>query len=93
MENAAATLNGLFGLAAIVGGLFCKHLKTALLVGIGVALAHAGLVTLVGDFSNVDMARFLGWLSGAGLMMIVFAVLAYSVRRGIAAFFRRKQAS
>ena len=93
MENAAATLNGLFGLAAIVGGLFCKQLKTALLVGIGVALAHAGLVTLVGDFSNVDMARFLGWLSGAGLMMIVFAVLAYSVRRGIAAFFRRRQAS
>jgi hypothetical protein len=39
------------------------------------------------------MANFLGRLIGAGLMMVVFAVLAYSVRRGIAAFFRRKQAS
>jgi hypothetical protein len=95
MQTAGASLNGLFGLAAIVGGLFCKQLKTALIVGLGVALAYAALVVLAlgGDFSNVDMANFLGRLVGAGLMMIVFAVLAYSVRRGIAAFFRRKQAS
>lgn len=91
MENAGATLNGLFGLAAIVGGLFCKRLKTALIVGLCVALAYAALVLLAlgGDFSNIDVAYFLGRLVGAGLMMIVFAVLAYSVRRGIAAFFRR----
>jgi hypothetical protein len=95
MEDAAATINGLFGLAAIVGGLFCKRLKTALIVGLGVALTYAAqvLLALGGDFSNVDVANFSGRLVGAGLMMIVFAVLAYSVRRGIAAFFHRKPAS
>lgn len=95
MENAAASLNGLFGLAAIVGGLFCKQLKTTLIVGLCVAFGYAAMVLLAlgGDFSNIGMAYFLGRLVGAGLMMIVFAVLAYSVRRGIAAFFRRNQAS
>ena len=95
MESTAATLNGLFGLAAIVSGLFCRQLKTALIVGLGVALTYAAqvLLALGGDFSNVEMANFLGRLFGAGLMMVVFAVLAYSIRRGIAAFFRRKPAS
>ena len=95
MENAAASINGLFGLAAIIGGLFCKRLKTAVIVGLGVALAYAALILIVlgSDLSNVDMANLLGRLIGAGLMMIVFAVLAYSVRLGIAAFFRRRQAS
>jgi hypothetical protein len=93
MEDAAAILNGLFGLAAIVGGLFCRQLKTALIVGLGVALAYAALVLLAlgGDFSNVDVANFLGRLVGAGLTMVVFAVVAHYVRRGIAALFRRKQ--
>ena len=92
MENAAETINGLFGLAAIIGGAFCKRLKTAAIVGLLIGLAYAALILAAvgGDFTNIDVAEFVGRLVGTALACVVFVVLAHYARRGIAALFRRK---
>jgi peptidoglycan/LPS O-acetylase OafA/YrhL len=94
MENVAQTINGLFGLGAIIGGAFCRRLRTAAIVGLLISLAYAALILAAvgGDFTNIDIAEFVGRLVGAALAFVVFAILAHYARRGIAALFRRKQA-
>ncbi|MGH6824128.1 hypothetical protein [Methyloceanibacter sp.] len=97
MEDAAALVNGLFGLVAIVGGLFCTRLKTAALVGLGVGVVYATLIFVaiqdhLGD-PDLNTADLMGRLVGAAIMMSIFAVLGHFVRRGVAALFSRKKAS
>jgi hypothetical protein len=94
MEDASITINGLLGLAAIVGGLFCKRWRSAVIVGLCAGLAYAALVFLVissNDLPNTDMVNVIGRLVGATLAMITFALIAHLVRRGVGALFRRKQ--
>ena len=70
MEHIAA----IFG-PAFVGGLLCKRLKTAVLTGLGIALAYAALVVLAGDFSNVDVANVLGRLMGVSLTYLLMMIV------------------
>ena len=86
------SINGAFALAAFVGGLFCRRLKAAAIVGSAMALLYALLVAigLRNILADVDLPYFLGALTGSGLVILVFALLGSLLRRGIAALFRRR---
>jgi hypothetical protein len=85
------SISGAFALAAFIGGLFCRRLRTALIVGGVPALLYAllvviGLWDMLGD---ADLPHLLGWLTGSCLAILLFAIIAFYLRRGIGALLRR----
>jgi hypothetical protein len=79
-------------LIAFIGGLFCRRLKTALIVGAVPAVLYVALV-IIGLWNilpNTDLAYVLGSLTGAILVILLFAALGYCLRRGVARIFRRR---
>jgi hypothetical protein len=83
------SISGAFALIAFIGGLFCRRLKTALIVGAVPALLYVALV-IIGLWNvlpDTDVAYVLGSLTGA--VILLFAVLGYYLRRGVARIFRR----
>jgi hypothetical protein len=86
------SISGAFALIAFIGGLFCRRLKTALIVGAVPALLYVALV-IIGLWNvlpDTDVAYVLGSLTGAVLVILLFAVLGYYLRRGVARIFRRR---
>jgi hypothetical protein len=85
------SISGAFALTAFIGGLFCRRLKTALILGAVPALLYVALVIigLWNVLSDTDVAYLLGSLTGAVLVILLFAVLGYYLRRGVARIFRR----
>jgi hypothetical protein len=86
------SISGAFALIAFTGGLFCRRLKTALVVGAVPALLYIALV-IIGSWNvlpDTDVAHMLGSLTGAVLVILLFAVLGYYLRRGVARIFRRR---
>jgi len=69
------SISGAFALIAFIGGLFCRRLKTALIVGAAPAVLYVALV-IVGLWNvlpNTDLAYLLGSLVGACLVILLFA--------------------
>jgi mannose/fructose/N-acetylgalactosamine-specific phosphotransferase system component IIC len=80
------SISGAFALVALIGGLFCRRLKTALIIGAVPALLYVALV-VIGLWSvlpDTDLAFVLGSLTGASLAIVLFAALGFYLRRGIA---------
>jgi hypothetical protein len=85
------SLSGVFALAAFVSGFFCVRLRTALVVGAVPALLYASLV-VVGLWHLLPGANlvYLGGALGAACLAILMpAVVASYLRRGIERQFRR----
>jgi hypothetical protein len=81
-----------FALVAFIGGLFCRRLSTALIVGAVPALLY-GLLVVAGLWdmlADANLPYVLGALTAACLAIIAPAVLASLLRRGIGALFRRR---
>ena len=77
---------------AFIGGLFCRRLRTALIVGAVPAVLYVALV-IIGLWNvlpNTDLAYVLGSLTGAILVILLFAALGPCLRRGVARIFRRR---
>jgi hypothetical protein len=78
-------ISGAFALAAFIGGLFCRRLKNALIIGGVLALLYAALV-LIGLWhllADANLPYLLGALTGACLVIFAAAVLAFYMRRGV----------
>ncbi len=85
------SIGALLSLVSFILGLFCTRLKTALIAGALPALAYVGLV-LIGlkdTLADADLAYLAGWLTGSALAILLPAVIASYLRRGIAALIRR----
>lgn len=85
------SISGLFSLVSFILGLFCTRLRTALIAGALPALAYVALV-LIGlkdTLPRADLAYLAGWLTGSALAILLPAVIASYLRRGIAALIRR----
>ena len=87
------SISSAFALVAFIGGLFCRRLKTALIVGAVPALVYAVLVVigLWDVLPGADLPYLLGWLTGSCLVIVLFAILASYLRRGVAWLFGRRQ--
>jgi hypothetical protein len=87
------SISGAFALVVLIGGLFCRRLKTALIVGAAFALIYAVLVVIgLWDLlPGADLAYLLGWLTGSCLVIVLFAILAHYLRRGVAWAIGRRQ--
>jgi hypothetical protein len=85
------SIGAAFSLVSFVAGLFCTKLKTALIAGAVPALLYAGLVVigLWDILGDVDVPYFAGILTGASLAILLPAVIASYLRRGMAALVRR----
>ena len=83
------SISGAFALAAFVSGLFCRRLGTALIVGSAIALLYALLVVigLWHILPGANLAYLLGTLAAACLAILMPAVLASSLRRGVGRLF------
>jgi len=80
------SIAGVFFLAAFVGGLFCRRVRAAVIVGATVALLYA-LLVLIGLWNllaEANLPYLLGALTGASAVIFVAALLAFSLRRGVA---------
>ena len=80
------SIGGAFALASFIGGLFCRRLGTALIVGAAFALPYAVLI-LIGLWdllAGANLPYLLGALTGAGLVIFAAAILAFYLRRGAA---------
>jgi hypothetical protein len=84
-------ISGAFALASFIAGLFCRRLRTALIVGAAFALLYAVLVVigLWHLLADADLPYLLGALTGACLVIFAAAVLAFYLRRGVAKLFAR----
>lgn len=74
------------GLAAFVGGALCRSGKAAFLVGLGVTLVYAAVISLLlyaarDHFASIDWPAFFGTVTGTGLVFIILALLSNFVRR------------
>ncbi len=80
-----------FSLASFIGGLFCTRLTTALIAGAVPALLYAALVVvgLWDILGDVDVPYFLGILTASTLAILLPAVVAFYLRRGIGALVHR----
>ena len=89
------SISGTFALTAFIAGLFCTRLKTALIVGSVPALLYAALVVvgLWGILGDVDVPYFLGIMTASILAILLPAVIASYLRRGIGALVRRRKGS
>jgi hypothetical protein len=85
------SISAAFSLLSFVAGLFCTKLKTALIAGAIPALLYAALVVigLWDILGDVDVPYFAGILTGASLAILLPAVIASYLRRGMAALVRR----
>ena len=86
------SISGGFALVAFIGGLFCARLKTAAIVGAVPALLHGPLVVvgLWDMLADANLPYVLGALTASCLAILLLAILAYYMRRGIGALFRRQ---
>jgi len=85
------SISAVFSLVSFILGLFCTRLKTAIIAGAVPALAYVGLV-LIGlrnVLAGADLAYLGGWLTGSALAVLLPAVIASYLRRGIGALIRR----
>ena len=75
----------LLALVSFIAGLFCTRLKTALIAGAVPALLYAALVVvgLWDILGDVDVPYFLGILTASILAILLPAVIASYLRRGI----------
>jgi hypothetical protein len=79
------SISGAFALASFIGGLFCRRLHTAAIVGGAFAVLYAllvliGLWDLLGD---ANLPYLFGALTGACLVIVAAAVLACYLRRSV----------
>ena len=83
-------MGGAFALIAFIGGLFCRRLRTALIVGAVPAVLYVALV-IIGLCTSCPTRTSL-MCSGrcAILVILLFAALGYCLRRGVARIFRRR---
>jgi len=83
------SIGGVFALAAFAGGLFCRRLSAALIVGDILALLYAILVVigLWPLLADANLPYVLGALSAFCLAIALPAVLSCYLRRGIARAF------
>jgi hypothetical protein len=85
------SISGGFALASFIGGLCCGRLRTAAIVGGSVALQYAFLV-LIGLWhllADANLPYLLGALTGACLVILVAAILAFYLRRSVVRLFAR----
>jgi len=85
------SISGAFALASFIGGLFCRRLRMASIVGGFFALLYA-LLVVVGLWdllADANLSYLLGALTGACLVIFSAAVLASYLRRGVARLFAR----
>jgi hypothetical protein len=85
------SISGAFALVSLIGGLFCRRLRTALIVGGVLALLYA-LLVLIGLWdllAGADLVYLLGALTGACLVIFAAAILAFYLRRGVTRLFGR----
>jgi hypothetical protein len=85
------SISGTFVLASFVGGLFCRHLLSACLVGLVFALSYVTLVVigLWDTLGDANLPYLAGSLTGAGLVIFIPAILASDLRRGAGRLLRR----
>ncbi len=85
------SISAAFSLVSFVAGLFCVRLKTALIAGAVPALLYVALVVvgLWGILGDVDVPYFLGILTASCLAILLPAVVASYLRRGIGALVQR----
>jgi hypothetical protein len=79
------SIGGAFALASFIGGLFCRRVRTAVIVGAAVALLYA-LLVLIGLWNllaDANLAYLLGTLTGACLVILAAAVFAFYMRRSV----------
>jgi uncharacterized membrane protein YbhN (UPF0104 family) len=86
------SISGVLALAAFIGGLFCRRLRTALIVGSVPALLYALLVVigLWDMLADANLPYVLGALTASCMAIFLLAILAHYTRRGIGAPFRRQ---
>jgi hypothetical protein len=85
------SIGGAFALASFIGGLFCRRIRAAVIVGSAVALLYA-LLVLIGLWdllADANLAYLLGALTGACLVIFAAAMLGWCLRRGAAWVFGR----
>jgi hypothetical protein len=85
------SISGAFTLATFIAGLFCRRLKTAALAGVAPAILYAALVVigLWDTLADADLFYLAGWLTGACLVIVLAAIFASYLRRGIGALIHR----
>ncbi|HEX2447629.1 MAG TPA: hypothetical protein VHK26_05520 [Methyloceanibacter sp.] len=89
------SIAGSFALIAFIGGLFCRRLRTASIAGAVPALLY-GLLVVIGLWDilgDANLPFILGALAAVCLAILLAAVLASLLRRGIAALFGRRARS
>ena len=85
------SIGGAFALASFIGGLFCRRVGPAVIVGGAVALLYA-LLVLIGLWdllADANLAYLLGALTGACLVIFAAALLGWCLRRGAVRAFGR----
>jgi hypothetical protein len=76
------SISGAFALIAFIGGLVCWRLRTALIVGAVPVLLYLALVAigLWSTLPDTDLGYMLGYLIGACLVILLFAIIGYYLR-------------
>jgi hypothetical protein len=80
-----------FSIVSLIAGLFCTRLRTALIAGAVPAILYAVLVVigLWDKLADADLFYLAGWLAGACLLIVLPAIIASYLRRGVVALIRR----
>jgi hypothetical protein len=79
------SISGAFALAAFVAGLFCRRLRTALIIGGVLALLYA-LLVIIGLWdllADANLPYLFGALLGACLVIVAAGILAFYMRRSV----------
>lgn len=79
------SISGGFALVTFIAGLFCRRVRTAVIVGTAFALLYA-LLVLIGLWdllADANLPYLLGALAGACLVIFAASVLAFYMRRSV----------
>ena len=91
MRDVISSIQGLFGLVAIIVGMFCRRPKSAAVGGaiVGAACGALFLVLLVSaGTQGLDMSYLAGrFVIGPVLVLALFALLGYAIKRGFRRLF------
>jgi hypothetical protein len=85
------SISAAFAIFSFITGLFCARLKTALIAGAVPAVLYAILVVigLWHILPDADLSYLAGWLAGGCFAILLPAIMASYLRRGVCALVGR----